>query len=217
MKLEKFYNSIVFKIFDFVYNLVIFNIFFILTLILGLGIFSYMLAFITLVLAIKALDDDINFSIVKRWVISLKTHFFKALKISIFYTVFLGLFIFDVLFFNILIQEQNLIMYQVLYYLFLVLTVVFIFATINAAFVYVYFPHLSIRKIIKYSFVLIQLIPVPALFLITGIIVSVFLFYVFPFALLFVWFSLIIFVFHKLIKKTYFRLTFEHNKPLSID
>ncbi|MFA7560818.1 MAG: hypothetical protein WCY80_01800 [Candidatus Izemoplasmatales bacterium] len=217
MKLEKFYNSIIFKIFDFVYNLVIFNIFFILTIILGLGIFSYMLGFITLVLAIKALDDDINFSIVKRWVISLKMHFFKALKISIFYTIFLGLFIFDVLFFNILIQEQNLVIYQVLYYLFLVLTVVFLFATINAAFVYVYFPHLSVRKIIKYSFVLVQLIPIPALFLILGIVISVFLFYVFPFALLFVWFSLLFYGFHKLIKKTYLKLTFTHSKPLSIE
>jgi uncharacterized membrane protein YesL len=176
-----------------------------------------MLGFITLVLAIKALDDDINFSIVKRWVISLKMHFFKALKISIFYTIFLGLFIFDVLFFNILIQEQNLVIYQVLYYLFLVLTVVFLFATINAAFVYVYFPHLSVRKIIKYSFVLVQLIPIPALFLILGIVISVFLFYVFPFALLFVWFSLLFYGFHKLIKKTYLKLTFTHNKPLSIE
>ncbi|MFA6648039.1 MAG: hypothetical protein WCS32_05325, partial [Candidatus Izemoplasmatales bacterium] len=109
MKLEKFYNSTIFRVFDFVYNLVIFNIFFILTFILGLGVFSYMLAFITLVLAIKALDEGIDFSIVKRWVINLKKHFFKALKISIFYSIFLALFIFDVLFFNIVIQEQNLV------------------------------------------------------------------------------------------------------------
>lgn len=216
MKLEKFYNSIFFKIFDFIYNLVIFNVIFILTLVLGLGVFSYMLAFITLVLAIKALDDGIGFSIVKRWVISLKKHFLKALKLSVFYTVFLGFFIFDVLFFNIVIQEQNLVIYQVLYYLFLVLSIVMIYATINAAFVYVYFPHLSIRKIIKYSLILVQLVPVPALFLVFGIIVSVFLFYVFPLILVFIWFSLIFYVYHKMIRKTYLKLVPIDREPLDI-
>jgi len=216
MKLEKFYNSTIFRVFDFVYNLVIFNIFFILTFILGLGVFSYMLAFITLVLAIKALDEGIDFSIVKRWVINLKKHFFKALKISIFYSIFLALFIFDVLFFNIVIQEQNLVIYQVLYYLFLVLTIVMIFATINSAFVFVYYPHLSIKKIIKYSFILVQLVPVPALFLIFGIILSIFLFYVFPLILVFIWFSLIFYVYHKLIKKTYLKLVPENHEPLDI-
>ncbi|MFA7076062.1 MAG: hypothetical protein WC152_05270 [Candidatus Izemoplasmatales bacterium] len=216
MKLEKFYNSMIFRVFDFVYNLVLFNIFFILTFISGLGIFSYMLAFITLVLAIKSLDDGISFSIVKRWVINLKMHFVKALKLSIFYTLFLGLFIFDVLFFNIVIQEQNTIIFQVLYYLFLVLTIVMAFGTINAAFVFVYFPHLSVKKIIKYSFMLIQLVPIPALFLIFGIIVSVFLFYVFPIILVFIWFSLIFYVYHKLIKKTYLKLVPVNQEPLNI-
>lgn len=216
MKLEKLYNSTVFKVFDFLYKLVMFNILFILTFVLGLGVFSYMISFIILVLAIKSLDKDIDYSIVKTWIINIKKHGLKALKLSVFYTVFLGLFIFNVAFFHILLQEQDLLIYQILYYLFLVLGLVMIFTIINSAFIFVYYPNLSIRKIIKYSFILFQLIPLQALLLMILLIIGVILFYVFPFILIFIWFSLSLYIFHKTTSKIYKRLVPENVESLSI-
>jgi len=54
------------------------------------------------------------------------------------------------------------------------------------------------------------------LFLIFGIIVSVFLFYVFPLILVFIWFSLVFYGYHKLIKKTYLKLVPADREPLDI-
>jgi uncharacterized membrane protein YesL len=216
MKLEKIYNSTIFKIFDFIYKLVMFNLLFVLTFILGLGLFSYLLSFIILVLAIKSLEDDLDYSIVKTWIINIKKYWFKALKLSLFYTCFLSLAIFNIGFFHLILQEQDALVYQVLYYFFLVFSVVMLFSIINSAFIFVYYPNLSFMKIIKYSFLLVQLIPLQALLLILMILVGVAWFYIFPFVLIFIWVSLSLYIFHKITKRVYLKLVPDNVKPRKI-
>ena len=216
MKLEKLYNSPLFHFFEILYKLIIFNLLFILTLVLGLGIFGYMISLIILVLAIKSLDNEIEYSIVKTWIMNIKKHFKSSLKLSIFYTVSSSFFVFDTIYFYLSMEQAPTVFNTIFFYVFLVVDMFVGFAVINSAFVYVYFPNLNIRKNLKYSFKLIQLIPMQALLLIFGFGITVVLFYVFPIALAFIWFSLVIFVYHLSIKKTYKRLVADDVKSLNM-
>ena len=193
-----------------------FNLLFILTFILGLGVFGYMIALIILVLGIKSLDNDYEYSIVKTWIINIKKYYLKALKLSVFYTIFGALFIFDTIYFYMIMQQDHMLMHTILYYLFIVIDVFFIFAMVNAAFVFVYFPNLDNKKIIKFSFKLIQLVPMQALMLMGFTIITIILVYVFPIILVFIWFSITIYLYHNSIKKTYRRLVADGVQSLSM-
>jgi uncharacterized membrane protein YesL len=193
-----------------------FNLLFILTTIAGLGVFSYMISLIILVLGIKSLDSDIEYSIIKTWIINIKKHYKKALKLSLFYSVFGFVFIFDTMYFYLILQSSPSTVYTIFYYLFLVIDIFFLFAIINAAFVFVYFPNLDIKKNIKYSFKLIQLVPMQAIILMVLLILTVVWFYVFPLVIVFIWFSVIIYCYHTMIKRTYSRLVADEVKSLDM-
>jgi uncharacterized membrane protein YesL len=98
----------------------------------------------------------------------------------------------------------------------LVIDIFFLFAIINAAFVFVYFPNLDIKKNIKYSFKLIQLVPMQAIILMVLLILTVVWFYVFPLVIVFIWFSVIIYCYHTMIKRTYSRLVADEVKSLDM-
>ena len=213
---EKIYNSAIFGIFEKLYKLIVLNMLFVLTFILGLGIFGYMISLIILVLGIKSLIDDKEYSIVKTWIIKVKQHYVKALKLSLFFTVIGGLMTFNTIFFYLAIEENPIMTYQIAYYTFLIIDVFLILGTINAAFVFVYFPNLDIKKILKYSFKLLQIIPVQGLLLLTALGLTVLWIYVFPMVLIFIWFSTAIYVFALSINKKYSTLVADGVKSLSM-
>lgn len=215
-KIEKLYNSTFYKTFDFIYKLIMFNLLFILTTIFGLVVFGYMTSLIILVLAIKSLTDNQDFSIVKTWILNIKKHYKKALKISIFYTVIALLFTYNTMFFYIAVTEDGSTIYSVLFSTMLIIDFGFLFGMINAAFVYVYFPNLSVKKTIYHSFQLIRIVPAQAIILVIMSIILLALIYVVPLFVIFIGFSLVILVFYKLVDPTYKRLVEKNTKSLDI-
>lgn len=216
MKFEKLVNSPFFHFFNLLYKFILFNMLFLLTLILGLGIFSYMLGFIILVLAIKSIRDGKDFSIVKTWMKNIKKYFIKAFQLSIFYTLIGALFAFNTMFFYLNIQTDATMFTMISYYLFLILDVIVLFASIHSAFIFVYFPNLNLKKNIKYSFQLIQLIPLQTILMIGLLILTVFWLYIFPHILIFGWFAVIIFLFNETITKQYSRIRLDGINSLDI-
>lgn len=206
MKLERFYNSVIFRIFETLYKVIMLNLLFVLTIILGLGVFGYMIALIILVLGIKSFESEREYSIVKTWIINIKKHYKKAFKLSLFYTGVGLLMIFDTAFFYLMIQQDAPMVYSIIYYLFIAIDIVFLYAIVNAAFVFVYFPNLENRKIIKYSFKLFQLVPIQSIMLMVLTILTMILVYVFPLIVVFIWFSLVIYLYHTTIRNTYRKL-----------
>jgi len=215
MKIQNMYNSFIFRFFEGLYHLVLVNMLFILTFIAGLGLFSYLPAMVILVLAIKSRNEATEYSLVKTWMKNVKAHGWTVFKLSLFFTGVSLIAAFDTMYFYLLMQEEATLYYEVLFYVFLVIDVLVFVTIINAAFVYVYFPHLGYKKIIKHSFGLLRLIPLEALIVIVGLLLGITFFYVFPFALVFIWFSLVFSIFHKAVRKKYERLMSEEVRPRS--
>ena len=152
---------------------------------------------------------------VKTWIKNVKAHAWPAFKLSLAFTGIGLIAAFDTMYFYLLTLEEATLYTEIAFYVFLIVDVLVIITMINAAFVYVYFPHLRTKQIIKHAFGLLRLIPLEALILVIGLFLGIALFYVFPFALVFVWFSLVMSLFHRAVRKKYERLMSEGVKPRS--
>lgn len=217
MKFEKFVNSAFFHFFEVLYQFILFNMLFVLTLILGLGIFSYMIGLVVLVLAIKSLGSGKTLFIVKTWILNVRKHYRKAFLVSLIYSVAILFFSFDTVYFYLATKQNPILYYQICFYLFLFLDALALFACAHAAFIFVYFPNLNVKKTVLFSIRLIRLIPIQTIGLIVGIVATAFLVYVVPFVVLFVWFSLLVFLFYAGIRKIYQKLVADGVTSLSFD
>ena len=192
------------------------NVLFLLTFLLGLGIFSWNIALIILVLAMKSLEERSD-SLVKTWIKNLLFHGKKAFLLSIPFVLFTGIFIFNTMYFYLALQEIDSIMNQILFGVSLLCAVIGMIASIHNAFVYVFFPHLSIRKHWKYSLVLLQVIPFPTLYLFACVIVGIVLVYVMPLLVIVIYPALVVFGFYHLIRFKYRRLVADGMESLRFD
>lgn len=154
--------------------------------------------------------------IVKTWIINVKKYFVQTLKLSVFYTIVISLAVFDTIYFYLLLQNNANLFYEICFYLFLIIDLFIVFMTINAAFVFVYFPNLNNKKIIKYSAKLIMLVPFQAIILIITFILGIVMLYVFPLLLVFVWFSGSLYLYHLLIQNKYKKLVVEGVESLTM-
>lgn len=163
MKFENFINSKFYRFCDRLYQLIILNVLTILLIILGLGIFSLLPALTSLILIIKSSTKDVAFPFAKLF---LKGFFHIYKKAQLTFLLFLGLFLlfaFNTYYFYCFIQESDGIYYIIAYYITLIADVILLMAFINSAFVIVYFPHLTVLKTFKYSFVLLKAVTWKAL------------------------------------------------------
>lgn len=202
---EKIFQSKLMEIADTIYKLIIFNLLFILTLILGLGIFTFLVALIILVLAIKSFGERSD-SIIKTWINMVFIHGWKALKYSIVFLVLILVFGFNSIYFYLVLEGMSHWMYSIMFTCSLICLLISVAALINGAFVFVYYPNLSFKKWLKYSFTLLRLFPIQTLYLIGSIVISILLLYTIPIILVFIYPSLSIYLYHLMTKKTYQRL-----------
>lgn len=169
MKYEKFYNSRFFSFFEFLYKLVLLNAVTVTFCVLGLFMFSFMPALIALIIIIRSVKNGNAFPLLGTYVRCFFKNYIKSFKLSVFYIMLGFVFAFNTYFFYDALLEHQGFINAVLYYTSLFVDLILILAVINACFVYVYFPNLNNRKIIKYSFILLRAIPTQAL-LITALI-----------------------------------------------
>jgi len=214
MNFEKVYNSPIYVIFEFLYRLIIINLLFVLTTILGLGVFTVMPAMVSLLILVRSLNHETSFPIVSAFVQAFRKNYKRVFMLSIFYGIIAIVFVFNTLYFYLFLQETNSFIHQILFYIMLILDAVVFVASVNACFVYVYFPNLSNKKIIKYSFVLLRAIPIQSVVIFGMILGMIFVAYVMPILIVLILVSLFAYIIQLAIDKTYRRLVADGVKSL---
>ncbi len=207
MRFEKFINSWFYKLMEKIYQLIILNLLTILTIFLGLGIFSLLPSLVSLVTVIKSYKKDTNFPILKGYFLTFKKCYKDAELLSIPFFGLLFLFTFNAYYFYCWLAEApNNLFFNVSYYVMIMLDIFAFTGFINAAFVCSYFPYLTFQKKFKYSFKILFAIFWKVLIMIALLIGEIYLgkliFFSFPFILL----SLYFYIIYLLIDKDYQKL-----------
>ena len=128
------------------------------------------------------------------------------MKVFLLFLIGIVVFTFNTLFFYFALEESDTFFFAISFYMMLILDVVLLFAMINAAFVYVYFPNLSVKKIIKYAFLLLRVVSIQSLILVPLLIIVIaFGFWIPILALLFL-VSAYVLVMDRLLRTTYQKL-----------
>jgi len=214
MKFEKFFNSKYAKVLEFIYRLIITNLVGILCILLGLGIFSLMSVIISMIIIVKSIDSDTDFPILKVFFNSFKKNYKRIFPLSFFYYFLILISVFNMFFFYSGFNEFGNFFYEVAFNLSIVIFFVVLTIFLNACFIYVYFPNLSNKKVIKYSFKLIRVIPIQTIVIICYLLTIIFLIYVIPILFIFIYLALGLFLINLTLRNTYNRLVADGVKSL---
>ena len=206
MNFERFFNSKFYKFLELLYRLIITNIFGILATLLGLGIFSLMSSLVSMIIILKSINTNTEFPIIKVFFRSFIKNYKRIVPLSLFYYGLTLLAIFNFFFFREGFIEFGTVVNEIAFYLSIAIVLIIIAAFINACYIYVYFPNLNNKKIIKYSFSLFRVIIIQMFVMIVYILLAIFLLYVFPYILIFLYFSLGLLIINLLIRFTYQKL-----------
>lgn len=216
-RLETITGSAIFRAFDRAYQIVLVNLLFLLTLGVGLLLFSHMMALVILVLAIRAFDAPSEYSMVNTWIRLVRRHARSTLRLSIPFTLTTLLFAFDTLYFYLAMGERNHGSDTVFFVLFLMLFLWSVVAVVNGAFLYVFFPHLGRRATWKQAVLLPRFVPLETLVLLLGIALGAVWFYLSPMILTLFWPVLVIGLYHRLVHHKLERLMSPDSPPRRFD
>jgi uncharacterized membrane protein YesL len=216
-RLETFTDSAIFRVFDRMYKVVLINLLVLLTLVVGLVVLSHMLALVILVLAIRAFDSPSEYSMVNTWIRLVKRHALPTFRLSLPFAFTTLLMAFDAAYFHLAWRDRGMELDLALSIFFLVLFLWSILATVNGAFLYVFFPHLDLRAIWKHAFLLPRIVPLETLVVLLGIGLGVVWFYLSPIVLTLLWPALVIGLYHWLIRSKMDRLTHPASPPICWD
>lgn len=214
MKNDNFTNTKIYSFFESVYRLIVLNLLTVLTAVLGLGIFSFMPALVALIILVRSLSHDTDFPLITTYWKALKKNYFRVLKLSFFYFIIGLLFLFNTYFFYLALLEWKGVLNEIIFYGTLIMDGILAVAFVNACFIYVYFPNLNNRKIIRYSFVLLRAIPMRAVIIFFMVLAAVYGLYIIPLAMVFLLFSFFAYLMNLMIRNVYSRLVADGVKSL---
>lgn len=204
-KYEKIANSKVFRFLEYLYKLIILNMVTFLTIVLTLGL-TLMPALTAMFVIIKGMKEQEEFPIVSTYFRAYANVFKKMIVIEILFFAFFALYSFNIYYFYEMVQEYQGLYNEIAYYVCLIILVIFIIAFINSCIVCVYFPHLSRKKNIKYSFVLLKVTALKALVMFAIMMGFIFLGVLVLFAVPFVLLSVYGYIYIELVHSDYSKL-----------
>lgn len=191
------------KTINFIYRLTILNIITFITIVLGLGIFSFLPALVSLIVLLQYPEEDTIGRMIKLYFRVFKKIYFKA---ELVFLVLASLIVLDavsVFYFYCWLLESAAFYYVICYYVVLFVELVFILALINSCFIIVYYPHLKVIKVIKYSFKTIIAVMLKMIFIFLLLIGTIYLSIIFVPALPLISISLFMFCAYKLLDEPY--------------
>ena len=206
-KYEKISNNKVFKFLEYLYNLIVANMINFLTIVLTLGI-TTLPALTALALVVKGLRERDEFPVVQTYFYAYKKNFKKMMLVEIPFLIFFILYLFNFFYFRQMLEEYSGLYNEIAYYVTIVIIVIAVLGFTNSSIVRVYFPHLEVKKILKYSFVLMKVTSWKVIIMFVVLILYTLL----PreiwltFGLPFIMFSLYYFIYIELIHSDYIRL-----------
>lgn len=180
MDIEKIAGSKIFLFFDNLAKIMIINLLWFFSTLIGLGIFTIMPASVCVFILVKGIIEENNFPIFTSFWKLFKKEYVRSQKLF-FFIVILGC----VLYFNVTAYYQKLVSYNsFISSLGYFLTIIFIFlcilALINLFLVYIYFPDFKTFKTFKYAFIFLIIFPFRSLMLLLIYIISFIIFFSFP-------------------------------------
>jgi uncharacterized membrane protein YesL len=207
MNFEKFVGSKLYGFFDKAYIIFFTNLIFTLLTVIGLGVFTFYPALISLFIVINsALIDNEKVSVSSMFKIFRK-EFFKSFKISLVFLFSGLLFAFNTYYFYYCFNNPEItnLFYAFSLYLTIFIDFLFIICFIHSLLIYIYFPHLTIKRILKYSVVFslsfIKENILLMVLIIVFILISMMFFYLLPMILVGLFAFLVLLIFHKQIMK----------------
>lgn len=206
MRYEKFVNSWFYKLMEKIYQLIILNLLTILTIVLGLGVFTFLPSLVSLVTVIKSYKNDASFPLFKGYFLAFKKCYKDA---EILFLPFLGLlflFTFNAYYFYCWLLESPTLFFNIAYYVTLIIDIIVLLGLINSAFVCSYFPYLTIGKKFKYSFKILPAISWKALIMLALLILELYLSRIILFAMPLFVVSLYYYIIYLIIRNDYQRL-----------
>lgn len=215
---DRYINSKAFPFINLLFVLVIGNLCWFFSTFLGIFIFSFLPASIALFIVIKSAIVDSDFPIIKAFFKIFLKVYWKAQKIFICYLgfgLFLGLSLY------LLQYTPSSIVFSLSRYILYILIFILTITLIHTVPIFVYFPYLTVKGVIKNSFLLSLAFPFQTLLLILIYTLSIAFAILFPtifsFFSFILLFSLIVYLKIKILEPKYLSFVKEdHQKPLSI-
>jgi uncharacterized membrane protein YesL len=191
------------KTINFIYRLTILNIITFITIVLGLGIFSFLPALVSLIVLLQYPEEDTIGRMIKLYFRVFKKIYFKA---ELVFLVLASLVVLDavsIFYFYCWLLESSAFFYVIAYYVVLFVEIYFILALVNSCFIIVYYPHLKLFKVIKYSFNTIVAVMLKMVFIFLLLIGTIYISILFVPALPLISISLFMFCAYKLLDEPY--------------
>ncbi len=199
-------KSLLIKVVNKIYQLIILNIITLFSITLGLGIFSLIPSLVSMVSIIK-MEEDLSFKDIIKYYYKV---FFKTYKktiiLNIFFIILIGLEVINVFYYFSWLQENTTIFFIILYYLSLLIMAICVIALINSCYVFVFYPYLSNIKMIKYAFKLILVVLLRMIILFLILVAFSFIIAVAFYAGLIILLSLFFYLGYLFLKPTYLLL-----------
>ena len=191
------------KTINFIYRLTILNIITFITIVLGLGIFSFLPALVSLIVLLQYPEEDTIGRMIKLYFRVLKKIYFKAELVFLILASLVVLDAVSIFYFYCWLLESSAFFYVIAYYVVLFVEIYFILALVNSCFIIVYYPHLKLFKVIKYSFNTIVAVMLKMVFIFLLLIGTIYISILFVPALPLISISLFMFCAYKLLDEPY--------------
>lgn len=214
MNFEKFINSRIFMFFDFLYKIIIINILTVLTIALGLVIFSLMPAIVSLIILIRTIEPQSDFPLIKTFTNSFFKNYKRVILVSVFYLVCALILTYNTYYFYTVLQTNKSTLIVIGYYVTLVMDITLIISFINACFIMVYYPYLKNKNVIKYSFILLLIYPLKSIIAFLIVIGTLVLSALVPPLSIFLFISLAFYFINLIYRNSYIKLVPQGRTPL---
>lgn len=191
------------KTINFIYRLIILNIITFITIVLGLGIFSFLPALVSLIVLLQYPEEDTIGRMIKLYFRVFKKIYFKAELVFLILASLVVLDAVSIFYFYCWLLESSAFFYVIAYYVVLFVEIYFILALVNSCFIIVYYPHLKLFKVIKYSFNTIVAVMLKMVFIFLLLIGTIYISILFVPALPLISISLFMFCSYKLLDEPY--------------
>lgn len=152
---EKYINSKLYIIVDTFLKLTIVNLLFLITTILGVGIFTFMPSLIAVVLIVKNFNTNHTFNIIKVYFNCFIKNYLKAQKLFVLYLIMFVIVSFNCYYFYLGIEQIGTLFYVGSFILMVVLLFCLIISFMHSTLIFVTYQELSVMRIIKNSFVFV--------------------------------------------------------------
>ena len=191
------------KTINFIYRLIILNIITFITIVLGLGIFSFLPALVSLIVLLQYPEEDTIGRMIKLYFRVFKKIYFKAELVFLILASLVVLDAVSIFYFYCWLLESSAFFYVIAYYVVLFVEIYFILALVNSCFIIVYYPHLKLFKVIKYSFNTIVAVMLKMVFIFLLLIGTIYISILFVPSLPLISISLFMFCAYKLLDEPY--------------